>query len=70
MSKLKLCPFCSKDVEVHGGSEEWKPTFNDPDSGGDPYYIHCNCGLKFSKGYCEIDEFIESWNTRKTEVSI
>ena len=62
--KLKSCPICGRDVDIHGGVEEWKPTFYDPDSGGDPYYIHCECGLEFSIGYCESTELAEAWNTR------
>lgn len=61
---LMHCPFCGKLVEIHGGTEEWKPTFYDPDSGGDPYYINCGCGLYFSIGHCEIDEIIKAWNHR------
>lgn len=64
---LKKCPFCGKDVEVHGGVEEWTPTFNDPDSGGDPYYIHCDCGLEFSIGYCDYSDFQNAWNNRVKE---
>ena len=66
---LKKCPICGKEVKVHGGVEEWKPTFYDPDSGGDPYYIHCDCGLKFSNGYCEYEDFQNAWNTRADEIS-
>ena len=43
---------------------DWKPTFYDPDSGGDPYYIHCECGIEFSIGYCEITDLAEAWNKR------
>ena len=66
---LMHCPFCGKFVDVHGGNEEWKPTFCDPDSGGSPYYVHCECGLEYSIGYCEIDEFIKAWNSRSELVS-
>ena len=65
MVNLKPCPFCGREVTVHGGPEEWKPTWWDPDSGGDPYVIscdHCGCGL--DKGYCELDELVEAWNRR------
>lgn len=63
--KLKRCPICGRSVEIHGGPEEWEPTFDDPDSGGDPYCIDCPCGLHF-----EIDEYDDSerlaraWNDR------
>ena len=66
---LKHCPFCGKLVEVHGGNEEWIPTYYDPDSGGDPYRVSCDCGLDFSIGYCEIDEFIKAWNSRSELIS-
>jgi len=61
---LMHCPFCGKPVEIHGGPEEWSPTFYDPDSGGDPYYVDCNCGLHFSIGCREIEEVIKAWNHR------
>ena len=64
---LKKCPMCGREVEVHGGVEEWKPTFYDPDSGGDSYYIYCDCGLEFSIGYCEYKEFQDAWNNRVKE---
>lgn len=62
--ELLHCPICGRQVEIHGGVEEWKPTFYDPDSGGDPYYIHCECGIEFSIGYCDITEIVNAWNTR------
>lgn len=47
--ELKPCPFCghSIDIEkdVYEPSRDWPPTFIDPDSGGDPINIHCECGL-------------------------
>ena len=63
--KLLPCPFCGKKVEIHGGVEEWTPSFHDPDSGGDPYYINCECGLFFSIGDCDATELVNAWNTRK-----
>lgn len=63
-SELKPCPFCGSKVSVYGGPEEWCPTFGDPDSGGDPYYVRCNCGLDFCTGCVEYDEFVERWNRR------
>ena len=62
--ELKPCPLCGGEVEIHGGLEEWQPTFYDPDSGGNPYYIVCKCGVSFEIGYCERDEIIEAWNRR------
>jgi hypothetical protein len=61
---LEPCPFYGREVVVHGGYEEWVPTCWDPDSGGDPYYITCECGCNFEIGYCELDEFVEAWNRR------
>ena len=62
--ELLECPICGRKVEIHGGVEEWTPTFYDPDSGGDPYYIHCKCGLSFEIGYCDATELAKAWNTR------
>lgn len=61
--ELMNCPICGRKVEIRGGVEEWVPTFYDPDSGGDPYYIHCDCGFNFETGYCDVIEFINAWNT-------
>lgn len=62
--KLKPCPKCRREVEVHGGLESWNPTFYDPDSGGKPYRIICKCGIRFSIGYCDYGDFAEAWNKR------
>lgn len=64
VAPLKPCPICGKKVEVHGGNEEWTPTSFDPDSGGEPYFIECKCGLNFSIGPCEYTDFTKAWNTR------
>lgn len=66
--KFKPCPKCGREVDVLGGPESWIPTFYDPDSGdGGPYYIHCNCGLRFSAGYCELEDFAKAWNEYQSE---
>lgn len=65
METLKKCPICGKEVKIKGGCEEWIPSFYDPDSGGDPYSIDCECGIGFSVGYCEVDEIIKAWNKRQ-----
>lgn len=64
MQHLKPCPFCGKSVEVHGGSEDWKPSFSDPDSGGNSYFVACDCGLHFSSGSYELTDFANKWNKR------
>lgn len=64
MESLKPCPICGAKVKVVGGPEDWTPTFNDPDSGGDPYHITCSCGIDFAIGYCESTEIIKKWNRR------
>jgi len=33
------------------------------------YYVNCTCGLHFSIGHCEIEEFAEVWNHRCELVS-
>ena len=40
------------------------PTYYDPDSGGDPISIHCQCGIEFCAGTHDWDEFVKEWNTR------
>jgi len=62
--ELKPCPLCGKSVEIHGGAEDWSPTFYDPDSGGDPYYISCECGCTFSNYSYDAKETAEFWNRR------
>ena len=63
---LKKCPICGKQVEVIDGFENWIPTYYDPDSGGDPYRIKCDCGLSFCIGHCDYSDFVKAWNTRAT----
>lgn len=60
--KPKKCPKCGRKPKIHGGPEEWKPSYYDPDSGGDPYYIECECGYEFCIGHCEYHEFVNAWN--------
>ena len=66
-TELKPCPFCGGEVELRGGLENWRPTFYDPDSGGDPYYIQCKCGCFFDNGYWEAEDLINAWNRRSTD---
>jgi hypothetical protein len=63
MDNLKPCPFCGKEVKIQGGPEEWQPTFYDPDSGGDPYQIICECGCSVG-WYYDVEDLLKSWNRR------
>ena len=48
---------------------DWCPTFYDPDSGGDPISIHCQCGIEFCAATHDWKEFVEAWNARfKAEI--
>jgi hypothetical protein len=66
--KLIPCPLCGKEIDENADmylpERDWKPTFYDPDSGGDPIYIRCKCGLEFSTGTYDYAEFINAWNRR------
>lgn len=67
MEELKKCPFCGKKIDIENdvhGVDDWRPTYYDPDSGGDPYSIRCDCGLTFCTGTYEWDEFVKAWNNR------
>lgn len=57
------CPVCGESVAVHG-PEDWEPTFQDPDSGGEPYWFECECGLAFGTSYYEFKQALALWNTR------
>lgn len=57
------CPICGESVAVHG-PEDWEPTFHDPDSGGDPYWFECECGLAFGTSFYEFKQALALWNTR------
>ena len=74
MSELKCCPICGKEIDIENDlyipERDWKPTFYDPDSGGDPINIHCNCGLEFSTGTYDWNEFVKAWNARKPMANI
>ena len=71
MSEINLlpCPICSREIDIEKNLyipvRDWKPTFYDPDRGGDPINIHCECGLEFSTGTYDMSEFEKHWNTRK-----
>ena len=60
---LLPCPVCNREVDEHG-PEDWKPTWYDPDSGGDPVNYVCECGLTFSIGSYDYHETMKEWNTR------
>jgi hypothetical protein len=59
----KPCPLCGRDVSVHG-PDDWKPTFYDPDSGGDPVFVSCACGLTFCCNSYDYEETCNVWNKR------
>lgn len=67
MENIKPCPICNSNVKVSGGPEEWKPTFNDPDSGGDSYHIDCKCGISFCIGCVDYGKFVKAWNRRDND---
>nr|DAG44676.1 MAG TPA: restriction alleviation protein [Bacteriophage sp.] len=70
--ELKPCPFCGHRIaiekDVYDPSKDWSPTFIDPDSGGDPINIHCECGLEFCTGTYDWGEFVKAWNRRANDV--
>lgn len=66
-NKLKPCPFCGSEIEIKGGPENWRPTWYDPDSGGDPYCINCKCGCRFNIGSQDAEDFINAWNRRTND---
>ena len=60
---LAPCPLCGRAVTVYG-PEDWKPTSVDPDSGGDPVNLVCECGLMFSIDSYDYQETYDVWNRR------
>ena len=63
MSELKPCPICGATLKIYS-PEDWKPTFYDPDSGGDPCNAVCDCGFQFSNGSYNYAEFVAALNRR------
>ena len=61
--ELLPCPKCGGEVAEYG-PEDWKPTWYDPDSGGDPVNYVCECGLTFCIGSYDYHETMKEWNTR------
>ena len=49
--KLKPCPKYSREIDIENNmyisDRDWHPTLYDPDSGGDPISIYCQCGIEF-----------------------
>ncbi len=37
---------------------DWKPSYYDPDSGGEPISVHCDCGMEFCAATHDWKEFI------------
>lgn len=68
IAELKPCPFCGKEIDteknVYIPERDWAPSFYDPDSGGNPIAIHCECGLTFYTGTWDWKEAVEIWNKR------
>lgn len=62
-AKLEPCPLCGKQLTVYG-PEDWKPTFYDPDSGGDPYNAVCDCGFSFCNESYDYGKFVAGLNRR------
>lgn len=63
MNELKSCYFCGSKVEIHGGIEDWTPTFYDPDSGGEPYTVVCrHCNLRYDTSTYDYEEAVNRWN--------
>ena len=54
---------CGRTPKEHG-PEDWEPTFYDPDSGGDPVSIECECGIGFSIWSYDYYRTRLAWNTR------
>ena len=69
--KLKPCPFCGKEIDtdkdMYIPERDWKPSFYDPDSGGYPISIHCECGLNFCPGTWDYEEAVKQWNRRASD---
>ena len=67
--KLKPCPLCGKEINaeknIYIPERDWKPSFYDPDSGGEPISIRCECGLRFYTGTYDWEEAVKAWNKRK-----
>ena len=49
---------------VYIPERDWAPSFYDPDSGGNPIAIHCECGLTFCTDTWDWKEAVEIWNKR------
>lgn len=66
--ELKPCPFCGHEIDtekdMYSPDRDWRPSFYDPDSGGNPFIISCKCGLEFSTGTYDYQEFVNAWNNR------
>ena len=69
--ELKPCPFCGGEAELIGGTENWTPTYDDPDSGGDPVAVVCNncsCGLYGT--FWDYGDAEKAWNNRVPDTNI
>ena len=59
-----LVPCICGRTPMEHGPEDWEPTFYDPDSGGEPVSIECECGISFSIGSYDYQSTRLAWNTR------
>ncbi len=66
--ELKTCPFCGGDAKLEeiDYDPNWRPTFYDPDSGGDApvYIVKCESCESVIKYRYDKESAIEAWNRR------
>lgn len=66
--KLLPCPKCGREIDIDEDmyipDRDWKPTFYDPDSGGEPIQVFCECGFVFNSRTHDWKEFVQAWNKR------
>lgn len=64
--ELKTCPICGKEIDIEKDvyipERDWKPSFYDPDSGGDPISVNCECGFRFCIATHDWKDFSDIWN--------
>lgn len=67
-SEINPCPICGSEVKLKGGSDDWAPTFNDPDGANmEPIVIVCDkCKFEIRTCYFENSDAIAVWNRAAT----